>query len=65
MRKIYGKKTFSCDGYYFSLKTCSESDRDELEYNISRKLIQILEQVDEDTSKKYHTYKQLLGVKNV
>jgi len=65
VRKIYGKKIFSCDGYYFSLKTCSESNREELEYSIFRKFKQIFDQVDEDDLRKYKTYKDLLGIKNV
>lgn len=65
VRKIYTKKIFLCDGYYYSLNTCAEDDREELEHNISRKLTQTLEQTDEDDFGKYYKYRELLGIKNV
>jgi hypothetical protein len=64
VRKIYKKTSFSCDGYYFSLKTCSEDDREDLEYKISRKINQLIEQLDDDDSETYYSYKNYLGIKN-
>lgn len=64
VRKIYNNKTFFSDGYYFSLQTCSKNDREELEYNISRKIDQTIDHVDEVESKKYYLYKESLGIKN-
>jgi hypothetical protein len=64
VRKIYNKQVFTCDGYYFSLKTNSPKNFEELEYNISRKLSQAIDQVDENEAFKYLSYKESLGIKN-
>jgi hypothetical protein len=65
VRKIYNKKLFSCDGYYFSLQNSSQENREELEFNISRKLNQTIDFVDDVDIPKYHSYKESLGIKNV
>jgi len=64
VRKLYNKRTFSCDGYYFSLQTCSNKDREEIEYNISRKINQTIDQADEADPQIYSSYKESLGIKN-
>jgi hypothetical protein len=65
VRKIYNKKLFSCDGYYFSLQNSSQENREELEFNISRKINQTIDFVDDVDIPKYHSYKESLGIKNV
>jgi hypothetical protein len=66
VRKIYNKQTFNCDGYYFSLNTCSAKDLEETQYNISKKINQVLQDQDGGlASEKYHLYEQSLGIKNV
>jgi hypothetical protein len=65
VRKIYNKRSFNCDGYYFSLKTSSSKDMEETQYNISRKINQLI--MDEDselTTEKYRLYEISLGIKN-
>lgn len=65
VRKIYNKKSYSCDGYYFSLQHSSPKSLEELEFNISRKINQAIELVDDVDIRKYHLYKEILGIKNV
>lgn len=66
VRKIYNKKSFNCDGYYFSINTSSANDLDEIKYNISRKIDQaLLDQDSDDVKESYHLYEKSLGIKNV
>jgi hypothetical protein len=66
VRKIYNKQSFNCDGYYFSLKTSSVKDLDETQYNISRKINQILLDQDSDVvTENYRLYEKSLGIQNV
>ena len=65
VRKIYNKQSFNCDGYYFSLNTCSSKDLEETQYNILKKINQSL--MDQDTealTERYRLYKESLGIKN-
>jgi len=64
VRKIYKKKDFLCDGYYFSLHMCSKNDIDEIRYNISRNIDLAIEYLDEDKTKEFLVYKNTLGIKN-
>jgi len=64
VRKIYSKQVFNCDGYYFSLKTNSPINIEEVEYNISRKISQTIDQVEESEALKYSSYKESLRIKN-
>ena len=65
IRKIYNKKSFDCDGYYFALKNCSEGDIEEMKFNISKQIDQTIEQIDESQLKNYYSYKKVLGISNV
>lgn len=66
VRKIYNKRSFNCDGYYFSINTSSVKDLDEIKYNVSRKIDQVILDQDSDVEKEsYHLYEQSLGIKNV
>lgn len=62
VRKIYSKKSFSCDGYYYSLHTAADANREELIYSISRKIDQTVEALDEKHAKDYLGYKKKLGI---
>jgi len=65
VRKIYNKQAFNCDGYYFSLHTSSVKHLEEIEYSISKKINQVLEDQDHSlATEKYHSYKKSLGIKN-
>ena len=65
VRKIYNKRTFNCDGYYFSLHNSSSKDLEEIQYNISRKIDQVLLDLDGDeTTRQYRLYEKSLGIKN-
>lgn len=66
VRKIYNKQSFNCDGYYFSLKLSSAKDLEETQYNISRKINQVLLDQDSDVVvESYRLYEQSLGIRNV
>jgi len=64
VRKIYNKQIFDCDGYYFSLQANSPKSLEDVEYNISRKISQTTDQVEEHEVLKYSSYKESLGIKN-
>lgn len=65
VRKIYNKRTFNCDGYYFSLTNSSTKDIEEVQYNISRKINQVLlDQDGDEATIQYRLYEKSLGIKN-
>jgi len=65
VRKIYNKRKFSCNGYYFCLNTSSSKDLEETQYNISRKINQtLLDQDSDEASEQYRLYEKYLGIKN-
>jgi hypothetical protein len=63
VRKIFSKKVFLCDGYFFALNTCLNKDREELEYNITRKIAQMSDYQEDFDPKKNELYLKLLGIK--
>jgi hypothetical protein len=62
VRKIYGTRSFACDGNFFSLETSELSSKELTEYYALRKINFLAERVGNEDFEKYLAYKNKLGL---
>jgi hypothetical protein len=64
VNKIYSKKVFYCDGFYYALQVKNDAEKENLNYLIHRKF-ELMENVMQDHDiENYQIYYESLGLKN-
>lgn len=64
VNKIYSKKVFNCDGFYFAMQIANNAEKENLYYLIHRKF-ELMENVMQDhDTENYRMYYESLGLKN-
>jgi hypothetical protein len=64
VRKVYASVDLKCDGNYFAHNTAFESERELIEYSISKKIDYLYELEEVPDIERYRSYKNLLGGSN-